>query len=112
MTGAGLIAGKSSEHASTEGPLTHRDALVIIEKLYDTVLDLEQLRRIQPSLVSTQNALKDQYEQMTVDGEVKEQMRQRYEEAKVKSEAADAKYEELRETLWGGLHVMDPLDAW
>ncbi|GAA5956454.1 hypothetical protein JCM3765_005664 [Sporobolomyces pararoseus] len=110
LTGAGLIA-KSTEHASSEGPLSHRDALVIIEKLYDTVLDLEQLRRMQPSLVSAQTALKDQYEQMTVEGEVKDQTRERYEEAKRKSEAADAKYEELRETLWEGLHVMDPLDA-
>lgn len=110
LTGAGLVA-KSNEHATTEGPLTHRQTLAIIERLYDTVLDLEQLRRIQPALATTERALRDQYEQITVQGEVKEQTRLRYEAAQRETEAGNARYEELRENLWEGLHIMDPLDA-
>jgi len=96
----------------TTGPLSHRAALALIEKLYDIVLDLEQLRRVQPALLSSQQALQDQFEQMTVAGEVREQMKERYEMAKGKVEAGEAKYEEMRESLWQGLKVMDPLDAW
>lgn len=114
LTGAGLIAksATASESPATDGPLSHRDALAIIERLYDTVLDLEQLRRIHPALLATEAGLKDQFEQMTVEGEVKEQLRERYEEASSKVRAGDAKYEELKEALWQGLRVMDPLDAW
>jgi DNA topoisomerase 2-associated protein PAT1 len=113
LTGAGLIANSATAgHSTFDGPLTHRAALAVIEKLYDTVLDLEQLRRIQPSLLSAQGAVREQFEQMTVEGEVKEQMRERCEEATAKVDAGDAKYEELREQLWEGLRVMDPLDAW
>ncbi|GAA5899296.1 deadenylation-dependent mRNA-decapping factor PAT1 [Sporobolomyces salmoneus] len=112
LTGAGLIAkSATSERPASDGPLSHRDALAIIEKLYDTVLDLEQLRRIQPALHATEAGLKEQLEQMTVEGEIKEQMKERYEEARSKVQAGDAKYEELREVLWQGLRVMDPLDA-
>jgi DNA topoisomerase 2-associated protein PAT1 len=113
LTGAGLVATSSTSEPSTgDGPLTHRAALAIIENLYDVILDLEQLRRIQPSLLSTQAALKEQFEAMTVEGEVKEHMKERYEEAKGKVEAGEVKYDELRESLWSGLRVMDPLDAW
>ncbi|GAA6011782.1 hypothetical protein JCM11491_000749 [Sporobolomyces phaffii] len=112
LTGAGLVAASSTAAPSeTDGPLTHRAALAIIEKLYDVILDLEQLRRVQPALLATQAGLREQFEQMTVEGEVKENMKERYDEAKANVEAGDAKYEELRESLWTGLRVMDPLDA-
>ncbi|GAA5884588.1 hypothetical protein JCM16303_000042 [Sporobolomyces ruberrimus] len=112
LTGAGLVASSAASHrATTQGPLTHRAALAIIEKLYDTVLDLEQLRRVQPTLLAAQASLKDQCDQMTVEGEVRDQMKTRLEKAKSNAEAGEAKYNELRESLWDGLRVMDPLDA-
>lgn len=33
-------------------PLTHRAVLIILEQIYDLVLDLEQLKRIQPRLLA------------------------------------------------------------
>lgn len=113
LTGAGLVSNSAtSTSAAPTGPLPHRAALALIERLYDIVLDLEQLRRVQPALLSSQQALQDQLEQMTVEGEVKEQMKERVDAAKGKVEAGETQYEEMRESLWQGLKVMDPLDAW
>ncbi|KAH9924797.1 topoisomerase II-associated protein PAT1 [Fomitopsis serialis] len=39
----------NSEGVIAKDPLTHREALMILERLYDLVLDIEQLRRDQPS---------------------------------------------------------------
>jgi DNA topoisomerase 2-associated protein PAT1 len=44
--------------------LSHRAACTIIERVYDAVLDLEQLRRIQPSVVGAELASKEQAAQM------------------------------------------------
>ena len=51
---AGLIAG-GVETTTSNGerkPLTHRAVLIILEQIYDSVLDLEQLKRIQPGLIA------------------------------------------------------------
>ncbi|GAA5923569.1 uncharacterized protein JCM15063_003689 [Sporobolomyces koalae] len=112
LTGAGLTSTSSaSKDTPTNGHLTRRAALAVIEQLYDTVLDLEQLRRVQPALLAEQAALRDQFEQMTVEGEVKDQTKARFEDAVVKVKASEAKYEALRELLWQELRVMDPLDT-
>lgn len=69
--GTALLAGLISQSASAEAitgsestaqgtPLSHRAACTIIERVYDAVLDLEQLRRIQPSVIGAELALKDQ----------------------------------------------------
>lgn len=118
LAGAGLITTTSSASDAASapnpitGPLSHRDALVIIEKIYDCVLDLEQLRRIQPALFATAEGVRAQWEQMTVEGEVKEQVREKWDEAKRAVQEAEDKYKELVERLWDNLHVMEPLDAW
>ncbi|GAA6000031.1 uncharacterized protein JCM10292_003590 [Rhodotorula paludigena] len=116
LTGAGLITASSeaasaaSAPAQVTGPLSHRDALVIVEKIYDCVLDLEQLRRIQPQLQGTVADIQARLEQM-VDGEVKEQVRGKLAEAQLAVQEGDEKYRELVSRLWDNLHVMDPLDA-
>ncbi|BGP44222.1 DNA topoisomerase 2-associated protein pat1 [Rhodotorula kratochvilovae] len=114
LAGAGLIAAPSATPAAparVAGPLSHRDALVIIEKVYDCVLDLEQLRRIQPQLHGAEAALRQQLEQMTVEGEVKAQLEARCAEANAAVRESEDKYRELVARLWDNLHVMDPLDA-
>ncbi|BGO98946.1 DNA topoisomerase 2-associated protein PAT1 [Rhodotorula toruloides] len=117
LAGAGLITTTSSASDAASapnpitGPLSHRDALAIIEKIYDCVLDLEQLRRIQPALFATAEGVRAQYEQMTVEGEVREQIREKWDEAKSAVQEAEDKYKELVDRLWDNLHVMEPLDA-
>jgi DNA topoisomerase 2-associated protein PAT1 len=55
---AGLItSGTDHHHVSIDAnghgePLSHRAVLAIVEEIYDSVLDLEQLRRIQPALLA------------------------------------------------------------
>lgn len=62
---AGLnTAGESSAPASNDGdaqkpPLAHRAILTIVEQIYDAVLDLEQMRRGQPALLSQLAAAKE-----------------------------------------------------
>lgn len=119
LTGAGLMTlsksastVKAAASAEATGPLSYRQALTIIEEIYDCVLDLEQLRRLQPALLGAENAARMQFEQMTVEGEVKTQVHERWEHSKRAVADADAKYAELVNRLWSALHVMDPLDAW
>lgn len=50
----------STESTSQGTPLSHRAACTIIERVYDAVLDLEQLRRIQPQVLGAEAALKEQ----------------------------------------------------
>lgn len=57
-TGQALLAnlttgGDASSQETRSKPLSHRSILVILEQVYDAVLDLEQLRRIQPGLLGT-----------------------------------------------------------
>ncbi|GAA5878919.1 hypothetical protein JCM1840_000840 [Sporobolomyces johnsonii] len=118
LAGAGLITGQTNAPGSgvpaataATGPLSHRAALAIIEKVYDAVLDLEQLRRIQPALLATEATLKEQIEQMTVEGEVKEGLRERFDDATKAVREGEEKYQELVGALWENLHVMDPLDG-
>lgn len=119
LKGAGLITTQATsspsapqnEFSTPAGPLSYRSTLAIVEKIYDCVLDLEQLRRIQPQLQATVGGLEMQREQM-VEGEVKEQMGQRVEEAKAAVGQAQAKEAELREKLWSEMRVMEALDAW
>lgn len=70
-TGHALLAGLISQsdavaalpgaEATANGvPLSHRAVLTIVERIYDSVLDLEQLRRIQPALYGAQAVLKEQ----------------------------------------------------
>jgi hypothetical protein len=47
-----------------------------------------------------------------VEGEVKEQLRERVEQAKRAVEEAREKEGELREKLWSEMRVMEALDAW
>jgi len=119
LAGAGLISASSSAAkasaapaAGVDGPLSHRDALVIIEQVYDCVLDLEQLRRIQPQLHGQEHQLRQQLEQMTVEGGVKDGLVARCDEASAAVRESEDKYRELVARLWDSLHVMDPLDAW
>ena len=52
---AGLISGSAENTATSNGerkPLTHRAVLIILEQIYDSVLDLEQLKRTQPGLLA------------------------------------------------------------
>ncbi|GAA5939285.1 hypothetical protein JCM1841_004845 [Sporobolomyces salmonicolor] len=118
LAGAGLITGQTNAPGSgalaataATGPLSHRAALAIIEKVYDAVLDLEQLRRIQPALLATEATLKEQIEQMTVEGEVKDGLRERFDNATKAVREGEEKYQELVGALWENLHVMDPLDG-
>ncbi|GAA5891812.1 hypothetical protein JCM8208_002898 [Rhodotorula glutinis] len=121
LAGAGLISASSSSSAAAaktsapaagaDGPLSHRDALVIIEQVYDCVLDLEQLRRIQPQLHGQEHQLRQQLEQMTVEGGVKDGLVARCDEASAAVRESEDKYRELVARLWDSLHVMDPLDA-
>lgn len=43
-------------------PLSHRTILHIVEAIYDVVLDLEQLRRVQPALLSNAAIIQGQRE--------------------------------------------------
>ncbi|KZT65665.1 hypothetical protein DAEQUDRAFT_731228 [Daedalea quercina L-15889] len=49
----------NSDGVIAKDPLTHREALMILERLYDLVLDIEQLRRDQPSFEEDPEAWKD-----------------------------------------------------
>ncbi|GAA5827985.1 hypothetical protein JCM11251_005678 [Rhodosporidiobolus azoricus] len=121
LKGAGLItsnnAGSSSSSAAATSstasgvPLTHRASLSIIETLYDCVLDLEQLRRIQPQLLAQANGLQQQLEGMTVEGEMKDRLRERVEEAREAVKEGEVRVQELTERLWREMRVMEPLDG-
>lgn len=39
-----------------QAPLSHRAVLAIVEEIYDSVLDLEQLRRVHPALLAAAEA--------------------------------------------------------
>ncbi|BGP12158.1 hypothetical protein JCM10213_004723 [Rhodosporidiobolus nylandii] len=117
LKGAGLITNTSSPSspslaATSAGvPLSYRATLAIVEKIYDCVLDLEQLRRIQPQLHATVAGLKSQVEQMTVEGEVKAQVEARVTEAEQAVREGEEKEAALRDRLWSELRVMEALDA-
>jgi DNA topoisomerase 2-associated protein PAT1 len=63
---AGLISQSEGTPSNATGqnaagqPLSHRAACAILERVYDAVLELEQLRRVQPNLVGAEAALKEQ----------------------------------------------------
>ncbi|KAK4704468.1 hypothetical protein P7C70_g1747, partial [Phenoliferia sp. Uapishka_3] len=82
-------------------PLTHRAVLAIVEQVYDTVLDLEQMRRGQPALLAQLAAAKEQGPEGTSMGEQAEQDIANW----------DVKYAELARTLWKTLRVMEPLNS-
>ncbi|GAA5901195.1 hypothetical protein JCM5296_006294 [Sporobolomyces johnsonii] len=88
LAGAGLITRQTNAPGlgapaatAAPDPLSQRAALAIIVKVYDAVLDLEQLRRIQPVLLATAATLKGQIERMTVEAEVQEELRERFDDA-------------------------------
>ncbi|GAA5873311.1 hypothetical protein JCM8547_007066 [Rhodosporidiobolus lusitaniae] len=118
LKGAGLIARTDSPSetkttvnadAGTGGPLSYRATLTIVEKLYDCVLDLEQLRRIQPSLHANVAGLQQQLEQAPEEG--KEQIGKRVEQAQEAVRESEERERELKERLWGEMRVMKALDA-
>jgi hypothetical protein len=45
-----LLIGSQPDDTAHKDPLTAKEALKILEDLYDLVLDIEQLRREQPNL--------------------------------------------------------------
>lgn len=63
MAGAGADVDEHGHRA----PLSHRAVLTIVEEIYDAVLDLEQLRRIQPALLANAGAAKARQEAMPED---------------------------------------------
>ncbi|GAA5859430.1 hypothetical protein JCM1840_004614 [Sporobolomyces johnsonii] len=88
LAGAGLITRQTNAPVlgapaatAAPDPLSQRAALAIIVKVYDAVLDLEQLRRIQPVLLATAATLKGQIERMTVEAEVQKELRERFDDA-------------------------------
>lgn len=56
----GNAANNSTGNEATGAPLSHRAACAILERVYDAVLELEQLRRVQPNVVGAEAALKEQ----------------------------------------------------
>ncbi|GAA6008151.1 hypothetical protein JCM10207_007046 [Rhodosporidiobolus poonsookiae] len=122
LQGAGLITstsastGKASPSipqtltANGGGPLSYRASLIAIEKVYDLVLDLEQLRRIQPNLAATVAGLEAQGASM-VEGEVRDGLERRREEAQRAVQEAQEREQGLRDQLWRELRVLEPLDA-
>ncbi|GAA5914092.1 hypothetical protein JCM6882_001845 [Rhodosporidiobolus microsporus] len=108
---AGAAATATSTSTSSGVPLSYRATLSIVETLYDCVLDLEQLRRIQPQLHAAAGGLQQQLDGMTVEGEVREQLVARVEEAKRAVGEGEERVRELTERLWGEMRVMEPLDG-
>lgn len=59
---AGLISHTSTSTA-VEGrkePLSHRAVLIALEQIYDNVLDLEQLKRVQSNLLGAQRMAEEE----------------------------------------------------
>ncbi|SCZ91426.1 BZ3500_MvSof-1268-A1-R1_Chr1-2g01401 [Microbotryum saponariae] len=94
-------------------PLSHRSVLAILEKVYDAVLDLEQLRRIQPQLLGAAAAAKDHHAS-AVAANASEEVQANLEQHVVESQKAvdewTEKYDQLANKLWTELRVMEPLD--
>ncbi|GAA6033710.1 hypothetical protein JCM8097_004393 [Rhodosporidiobolus ruineniae] len=120
LKGAGLITRPADAPAQPgqgqgglSGPLTYRATLQIVEALYDCVLDLEQLRRIQPQLHATAAGVAQQLEQLPaeVDPIRKGEVERRAEEAREAVREGEEKEMQLRERLWGEMRVMEALDA-
>ncbi|KAK4052854.1 DNA topoisomerase 2-associated protein pat1 [Microbotryomycetes sp. JL221] len=104
---AGLVA-QSADLSQGRGspdnlPLSHRAACSIVEKIYDIVLELEQLRRLQPQLAATHAALNAQ---APLSGASQEAL----DKAQQAIEAWTRDYQEAVARLWSSLRVMDPLD--
>lgn len=53
LTSANTASSTNASDPAARAPLSHRSILMILEQIYEAVLDLEQLRRIQPALLST-----------------------------------------------------------
>ncbi|SCV68000.1 BQ2448_121 [Microbotryum intermedium] len=94
-------------------PLSHRSVLAILEKVYDAVLDLEQLRRIQRQLLGAAAAAKDHHASALA-ANVSEEVQTNLEQHVVESQRAvddwTEKYDQLVKKLWTELRVMEPLD--
>ncbi|KAI5480813.1 DNA topoisomerase 2-associated protein PAT1 [Pseudohyphozyma bogoriensis] len=100
-------ARKGAEEQTVDGrhpPLSNRAVLTIVEDIYDAVLDLEQLRRIQPALLATAAGAKE-HEPPTPEGQEKVRL------AETAVADWDIKYAELTAKLWDTLRVMEPLDS-
>ncbi|KDE03800.1 hypothetical protein, variant [Microbotryum lychnidis-dioicae p1A1 Lamole] len=120
-TGSHLLEGlvtQSSETANATSaddgkPLSHRSVLAILEKVYDAVLDLEQLRRIQPQLLGVAAAAKDHHAS-AVAANASEEVQANLEQHVVEGQNAvdewTQKYDQLANKLWTELRVMEPLD--
>ncbi|KAM0793635.1 hypothetical protein ACM66B_001067 [Microbotryomycetes sp. NB124-2] len=108
---AGLVAQSSDAQDVTTRtetlPLTHRAACAILEKLYDIVLELEQLRRLQPQLLASQSSLSDQ----AVGQDPESRVHQLLDNANRAVESWTADYERGVQQLWSGLRIMEPLET-
>jgi DNA topoisomerase 2-associated protein PAT1 len=95
----------SSASANDQRPLTRRQALIQIEHLYDIILELEQLRRIQPQVYAlAANNAAATGDLGNDEGEWKEADAQR------ELRQWEQRYNALLEDLWTSLKVGVPLD--
>lgn len=122
-TTANQIHDHENDSNEQQPPLNHRAILTIVEEIYDSVLDLEQLRRIQPSLLNNLRIEKEmansRRERMVVEGGEAEEVvvtsveGEQSEGEKFAEKALEewqAKCNELSEKLWNSMRVMEPLD--
>lgn len=91
-----------SNGAVTKEPLTQREALIILESLYDTLLEVEQLRREQPP---------QEEEEHFQEWFVKAFLFSSLSLIRGIVRRSDS-YDGLVKQLWDGLNVMVPLETW
>lgn len=87
--------------------LTRKEVLIGLERVYDIILRLEQLRRQQPSFASAAAAEANLNEMHQRAGNV-QLMRTNAREA---IQAQEAEYNDNVKELWKSLRIMDPLDV-
>lgn len=107
--GAGQAASTSSSGGTSAGkPLDRRALLVVVEDMYDIVLDLEQMKRIHPRILFGI----EQLERVVADQPEADEPKERLEEMRGNLKRWERDYAEKVDNLWRAMHVMDPLDAW
>lgn len=110
-----VVSNAASAHLSSSlntssgsgAALTRRQVLVALEKVYDIVLQLEQSRRVQPSLVAAAE-MEAQAEAANAPGYQGPEAART--DARSALEEHEKKYRDLVGQMWAGLKVMEPLD--
>lgn len=99
--------GDMSGQPMSRPPLTRRAALIALEKVFDIILRLEQMRRVQPFPVPlpARSATGE-----IVNPEINKAVEEENERRGAESATWTIEYEKVRAEMWSGMMVMEPLE--